>query len=185
MEIVCLDLEGVLVPEIWIEFSKNTGIEELKEGLADLAKGSKKQVRFVADLIKPHDTVVLVIPIDTSAPKGRLILPQQEAIRDILDAGGISLVTGVENLPNTIAEAMSCGTPCVGFEVGGIPEMIDHLENGYVARYRDAADLAAGIRFVLRHNLRADAHSKAADAYGETHVAQEYIKLYSLSLSSP
>ena len=84
-----------------------------------------------------------------------------------------------DNLPNTIAEAMSCGTPCVGFDVGGIPEMIDHLDNGYVARYRDAADLAAGIRFVLSHNLRAAAHSKAADAYGETHVAQEYIKLYS------
>jgi glycosyltransferase involved in cell wall biosynthesis len=84
-----------------------------------------------------------------------------------------------DNLPNTIAEAMSCGTPCVGFDIGGIPEMIDHLENGYVARYRDAADLAAGIRFVLSHNLRAAAHIKAADAYGETHVAQEYIKLYS------
>lgn len=84
-----------------------------------------------------------------------------------------------DNLPNTIAEAMSCGTPCVGFDIGGIPEMIDHLENGYVARYRDAVDLAAGIRFVLSHNLRAAAHSKAADAYGETHVAQEYIKLYS------
>ena len=84
-----------------------------------------------------------------------------------------------DNLPNTIAEAMSCGTPCVGFDVGGIPEMIDHLKNGYVARYRDAADLAEGIRYVLNHDLRSAAHNKAAAAYGETHVAQEYIKLYS------
>ena len=84
-----------------------------------------------------------------------------------------------DNLPNTIAEAMSCGTPCVGFEVGGIPEMIDHLENGYVARYRDASDLAEGIRYVLTHYLRTAAHNKAAKAYEETHVAQEYIKLYS------
>ena len=83
-----------------------------------------------------------------------------------------------DNLPNTIAEAMSCGTPCVGFDVGGIPEMIDHLENGYVARYRDASDLAEGIRFVLSRDLRAAAHSKAADSYGETHVAQQYINLY-------
>ena len=83
-----------------------------------------------------------------------------------------------DNLPNTIAEAMSCGTPCVGFNVGGIPEMIDHLGNGYVAHYRDAADLASGIRFVLSHNLRDAAHHKAADAYGETHVAQQYINLY-------
>ena len=83
-----------------------------------------------------------------------------------------------DNLPNTIAEAMSCGTPCVGFDVGGIPEMIDHQENGYVARYRDAADLAAGIRFVLSHDLRTAAHSKAAAAYNETEVAQAYINLY-------
>ena len=83
-----------------------------------------------------------------------------------------------DNLPNTIAEAMSCGTPCIGFDVGGIPEMIDHLKNGYVARYCDASDLAEGIRFVLSHDLRAVAHSKAAATYSETHVAQEYIKLF-------
>jgi glycosyltransferase involved in cell wall biosynthesis len=84
-----------------------------------------------------------------------------------------------DNLPNTIAEAMSCGTPCVGFDVGGIPEMIDHLENGYVARYRDANDLAAGIRYVLSHDLRAAAHAKAAAAYSETQIAKDYIKLFS------
>ena len=75
---------------------------------------------------------------------------------------------------------MSCSTPCVGFDVGGIPEMIDHLENGYVARCRDAADLAEGIRYVLSHDLREAARSKAAAAYSETQVAKEYIKLYSL-----
>ena len=54
-----------------------------------------------------------------------------------------------ENLPNTIMEAMACGVPCVGFNTGGIPEMIDHRRNGYVAAYKDAADLAAGIRWAL------------------------------------
>ena len=83
-----------------------------------------------------------------------------------------------DNLPNTIAEAMSCGTPCVGFRVGGIPEMIDHMENGYVARYRDSADLAEGLRYVLSHDLRAAAHRKAALDYDETRVAQQYIQLY-------
>ena len=47
-----------------------------------------------------------------------------------------------DNLPNTIMESMACGTPCVGFEIGGIPEMIDHRVNGYVANYKDAGDLA-------------------------------------------
>ena len=82
---------------------EGTGIEELKERLAHLAKYIKKEIRFVADMIKPGDSVVLVIPIDTSAPKGRLILPKQQAIRDILDAGGVSMVTGVDDLPDTLA----------------------------------------------------------------------------------
>ncbi len=86
-----------------------------------------------------------------------------------------------DNLPNTIAEAMSCGTPCVGFNVGGIPEMINHKENGYVARYRDAADLAEGILYVLGHDLREAARLKAAEAYDETRVAQQYIQLYTQS----
>lgn len=83
-----------------------------------------------------------------------------------------------DNLPNTIAEAMSCGTPCVGFDVGGISEMIDHKENGYVARYRDAVDLAEGIRYVLARDLRQAAHAKAACAYDEASVARQYIDLY-------
>ena len=83
-----------------------------------------------------------------------------------------------DNLPNTIAEAMSCGTPCVGFNVGGIPEMIDHHQNGYVAKYKDVTDLAAGIQHVLTHDMREAALHKAASAYGETHVAQKYINVY-------
>jgi glycosyltransferase involved in cell wall biosynthesis len=83
-----------------------------------------------------------------------------------------------DNLPNTIAEAMSCGTPCVGFNVGGIPEMIDHQQNGYVAKYKDVTDLAEGIRYVLTHDMREAALHKAASAYGETHVAQKYINVY-------
>ena len=83
-----------------------------------------------------------------------------------------------DNLPNTIAEAMSCGTPCIGFNIGGIPEMIDHTKNGYVARYKDAADLAEGIRFVLSHDLCAAARSKASVAYNETEVAELYTEIY-------
>lgn len=83
-----------------------------------------------------------------------------------------------DNLPNTIAEAMSCGTPCVGFRTGGIPEMIDHQQNGYVARHRDVSDLAEGIRYVLSHSLHQAAQQKAAAAYDETQVAQQYINVY-------
>ncbi len=79
-----------------------SGVEELKEAIACSAKGHEKQIRLVADLIRKGDTVILVIPIDTSAPKGRLILPQQEALRDILDADATGMVTSVEALPDTL-----------------------------------------------------------------------------------
>lgn len=87
-----------------------------------------------------------------------------------------------DNLPNTIVEAMSCGIPCVGFHVGGIPEMIDHQVNGYVATYRDADDLAQGISWTLdssRHSSLAQAaRRKAVDTYSEQSVARKYIEAY-------
>ena len=84
-----------------------------------------------------------------------------------------------DNLPNTIAEAMSCGTPCVGFNAGGIPEMISHMKNGYVAQYCDSKDLAHGIECALSHPEWKEAamHSAAHD-YSEDRVAKEYAKAY-------
>lgn len=87
-----------------------------------------------------------------------------------------------DNLPNTIMEAMSCGVPCVGFNVGGIPEMIDHGRNGYVAKYKDAKDLARGIRYVLddKHHerLTVAARLKVLMEYSEPMVAFKYMKVY-------
>ena len=95
------ELQGF--PLYFVSAKSGVGIEELKEAIASAAKGTVKEMRLVADLIRKGDTVVLVIPIDTSAPKGRLILPQQLSIRDILDADAISMVTSVEGLPATLA----------------------------------------------------------------------------------
>lgn len=77
-----------------IAVSAKTGdqIYELKEKIGRLAHTQENQKRLVADLIDPGDLLVLVTPIDSAAPKGRLILPQQQMIRDILDAGGINVV---------------------------------------------------------------------------------------------
>lgn len=78
-------------------------IHELKELIAKQAPKEDESKKIIGDLLEPGDFVVLVVPIDSSAPKGRLILPQQQTIRDILDAGAISIVTGVEELPATLA----------------------------------------------------------------------------------
>lgn len=87
-----------------------------------------------------------------------------------------------DNLPNTIMEALSCGVPCVGFRVGGIPEMIDHRKNGYVAEFRQADDLARGMHWVLCEADR-DALSHAATAkcwshYSQQSVAARYMEVY-------
>ena len=88
----------------------------------------------------------------------------------------------LENLPNTIMEAMACGTPCVGFNTGGIPEMIDHRENGYVARYREAADLSEGVSWALQGEILAalsmHAREKVVRHYAQETIANEYEKIY-------
>lgn len=79
--------------EIPVSAEKNMGIWELKERIAALAGMEGSQRRLVGDLLKPEELAVLVVPIDSAAPKGRLILPQQQAIRDILEAGAIPVTT--------------------------------------------------------------------------------------------
>ena len=69
------------------------GLRELKESLPSLLPAAAPPPRIVGDLLRPDDTVILVTPIDTAAPKGRLILPQQQTIRDILDADAHCIVT--------------------------------------------------------------------------------------------
>ncbi len=77
--------------EIYVSAKDNFNIYELKEEIAKAGKISENSRKLVGDLINPGDLVILVIPIDESAPKGRLILPQQMMIRDILDHGGMAL----------------------------------------------------------------------------------------------
>ena len=87
-----------------------------------------------------------------------------------------------ENLPNTIMEAMACGVPWVGFNVGGIPEMIDHLHNGYVADYKSAEDFANGIYWALSESeyqsLSEEACRKVVSSYSEGAIAKKYIEVY-------
>lgn len=77
--------------EIYVSAQEQFRIWELKEKIARLGQASSEQKVLVRDLLKPGDVVVLVIPIDTAAPKGRLILPQQQVIRDVLEAGASAL----------------------------------------------------------------------------------------------
>ncbi len=82
--------ENILV--LAVSARKKEGITELKETIAKAAKTEAVSKPLVADLLNPSDFVVLVVPIDKAAPKGRPILPQQQTIRDILEAGAVSIV---------------------------------------------------------------------------------------------
>lgn len=89
-------------PAIFVSASTGEGIPELKERLAGLLPVKKREKHLAADLLEPLDLAVLVVPIDKSAPKGRLILPQQQTIRDILEAGAVSVVVRDTELGETL-----------------------------------------------------------------------------------
>ncbi len=109
-------------------------------------------------------------------------LPAHEVMK-VYQAADVMVVPSLEdNYPNTVIEAMACGTPVVGFDTGGIPEQILHLRTGYVAQLHSAEDLARGIRFVLENknyaslseeNVRIVAQRNAFEV-----VARQYQRLY-------
>ena len=90
--------------EIWVSATEGTNIYELKERLGALVKTDTMTRKLVGQLLKPLDMVILVCPIDESAPKGRLILPQQQAIRDVLEAGAIAVVIREHELAATLGQ---------------------------------------------------------------------------------
>lgn len=79
------------------------GLEELKESLVSIAPDYDKKLHIIGGLIQEGDTVVLVVPVDSAAPKGRLIMPQQQVIRDILDNHAVAVVTQVAQLAQTLS----------------------------------------------------------------------------------
>lgn len=113
---------------------------------------------------------------------------EEKRIVNIYNAADVFVLPSLEdNLPNTIMEAMACGVPCVGFKVGGIPEMIDHMRNGYVAKFRDSDDLAKGMQWVLTGsdigNLSDNCLKKVVASYSQHSVAIKYIEVYNQALA--
>lgn len=90
------------IPFVRVSAVHGEGIEALKQCMIEQANTEKHEKVIVGDLIQPHDFVVLVTPIDKAAPKGRLILPQQQTIRDIIDHGAMAIVTRETELKATL-----------------------------------------------------------------------------------
>lgn len=119
-------------------------------------------------------------PIDTY-PMGFVSDEQKKAT--IYNAADIFCIPSLQdNLPNTIVEAKASGLPVIGTNIGGIPQMINHKEDGYLAEPHNAQALADGIAWVLntadREQISAQSRANAVAQYSETSVAKKYIKLY-------
>lgn len=115
-------------------------------------------------------------------------ITRQEDMADAYNAADMIVVPSLEdNLPNTIMEAMACGTPAVGFATGGIPEMVDHKVNGFVSEFKSSDSLAEGINWILNNNsnglVSANARAKVLSTYSESIIANQYQNLYKSLLS--
>ena len=129
---------------------------------------------------KQSEQIVPLLPIETYDLK---YISSEKELVNVYNAIDLYATPSLEeNLPNTIMEAMACGVPCVGFNVGGIPEMIDHLHNGYVAEYKSAEDFANGIYWTLTEGeydmLSEEASRKVTACYSEGTIAKKYIEVY-------
>lgn len=145
----------------------------------------RKQDTAIAILGGHSEEVARLLPLP-AFPLG--YVSDEKTIVDVYNAVDTFVLPSLsDNLPNTIMEAMACGVPCVGFKVGGIPEEIDHLKNGYVARFRDVDDLAYGMNWVLFESDYEDisrrALAKVARNYSQQSVAMRYIEVYNQALA--
>lgn len=161
---------------------KNKGIDYLTEALSLLCQRQPELAHHLCVVPVGHEAESLRHSFACEACPQEYVR-NSKMMRDLYNAADLLVLpTLMDNLPNTIVEGMACGVPCVGFEVGGLPQMIAHGEDGYLARLRDAADFAEGIGLLLFSSRYAAiseaARRKAVDNYSEKVVARRYIELY-------
>jgi glycosyltransferase involved in cell wall biosynthesis len=125
---------------------------------------------------RPEDLATLPYP---AHPLG--MVQDSAQLSKIYGSSDVFTIPSTEdNLPNTVMESLACGTPVAGFQTGGIPEMVDHRQNGYIVPQRDSKGLAEGIAWIGNNlnQTRSAARAKAEQAYANTVVAQRHIALY-------
>ena len=171
----------------------------VSQRVTDERKGMKYFVDAIDKLIAKYpdmvnNTAIAILgghseEVTLSLPSYALgYVSDEKKIVNIYNSVDVFVLPSLEdNLPNTIMEAMACGVPCVGFKVGGIPEMIDHQKTGYVANYRDAVDLANGIHWMLeeadREMLKQECLRKVSLCYSQHAVALKYIEVYNQAMA--
>ena len=173
----------------------------VSQKVTDERKGVSFFVEAIEKMVALHPemretTAIAILGGHSEEVAGKLALPafplgyvsDERTIVSVYNSVDTFVLPSLEdNLPNTIMEAMACGVPSVGFRVGGIPEMIDHEKNGYVANYRDTDDLAKGIYWVLEEAnyevLKSACLQKVSHNYSQHTVALNYIEVYNQAMA--
>lgn len=111
------------------------------------------------------------------------IISGEKDIIDLYNLADLFVMPSIEdNLPNTVMESLACSTPVVAFNTGGLPEMIEHQQNGYLAEYKNALDLASGMEWFFnkpnQDGIRKSARQGVLNNFNERKIADDYIKLY-------
>jgi glycosyltransferase involved in cell wall biosynthesis len=163
---------------------RNKGFDLLKESLNYLKRNVNKKIEFIvfgAD--KPE------INEDFGYTTTYLgIIKDENRLVEIYNAADLVIVPSrSENFSNLILESMACGTPVVGFNIGGNSDLIDHKKNGYLAKPFEISDIANGIVWCLDHNadriFSEAAQKKAEDKFGINKIISEYKGVYKKGIS--
>lgn len=156
------------------------GFIYLLEALEILSRKSSEFAHCCTLLVFGKSEVDIRFPIPS---KVLSFMSDETKLVDIYNAADVFVLPSLQdNLPNTVMEALSCGTPVVAFRTGGIPEMIDHKLNGYLADFKSAEDLANGIFNILfecdMEETRRNARQKVINNYSYPVVAEKFENLY-------
>ncbi|MDB5018671.1 MAG: cotSA 1 [Mucilaginibacter sp.] len=111
------------------------------------------------------------------------VITAQSDLAEVYSLANVFVSPAIEdNLPNTIMDALACATPVVAFDTGGIPDMVEHLQNGYLAEFKSASDFAAGIHYILnsdrQNELKKNARNKVLNTFTNEIVAEKYMAVY-------
>ncbi|WP_027713881.1 glycosyltransferase family 4 protein [Desulfuromonas sp. TF] len=157
----------------------NKGFHLLTGALKEVARESNGSLAVVFGSSAPAGMPDLGMPVRFL---GRI--DDDHSLARIYSAADVFVAPSMqENLPNTVMEAMACGTPCVAFRQGGVPDLVDHEVSGYLAQPFDTGDLARGIEWVLgdddrRARLSVEARRKITAEFSLAEVSERYVNIY-------